>query len=331
MAFPVMSPRLPLADGKVFDPPVNQRPFRDDSDIYVEWDPLVTGRTGRVTSSQFRSHTSTPTPLLASDVARKRKPLLHAAAASTKQRPQLSTPSKNASAIENATSTAPRSDPPAMSIHQAAKAKSDSQPTATLPLPEVPNITELVSGVHDNGTTVFSDFRRRNASRFAPASQASDNPKSSSALAAEEVKPKYDEKKLLASIQHLEQTVAELKHRQAESDHTIRFLRQKAFESESKGRNRSQRSDSALGSVTGSSDGEDKTDGAYRKLLIEKNRKSAAFRFSVAANPVRDRIRFPPSRISGRGAERDRGHVSRKPANDHSGARQRHLGARIAV
>ena len=161
-----------------------------------------------------------------------------------------------------------------------ASARPESQPTATLPLPEVPNITELVSGVYDNGTPVFSDSKKRHASRFVSASQAGETTNQASLLDAGEVQVKYEEKKLRASIRRLEQKVIELQHLQAESEHTIQYLRQKAFEAESRGRTVPRGSDSALGSVSGGSDGEDKPEGAHRKLLIEKNRKSS--RNSVA-------------------------------------------------
>lgn len=153
--------------------------------------------------------------------------------------------------------------------------KSEAQPTATLPLPEVPNLTELVAGVYDNSTPIF-DTKKYQASRFAWAYQAGENTDRVSLPDADEATPKYDQKKLLASIRSLENKVAELQHQQAESEHTIQYLRQKAFEAESKGRSAGRRSDSALGSVSGGSDaGEDKSGVEYRNLMIEKNRKSS--------------------------------------------------------
>lgn len=150
-----------------------------------------------------------------------------------------------------------------------------AQPTTTLPLPEVPNLTELVAGVRDDRPRIF-DSTRFPFPPLVRANPVGENTDRVSPPNTDEATPKYDQKKLLASIHSLETKVAELKHLLAEAANTNQYLRQKAFEAESKIRGTGVRSDSALGSISGGSDaGEDKSDAEYRKLMIEKDRKSA--------------------------------------------------------
>ena len=165
-----------------------------------------------------------------------------------------------------------------------------AQPTTTLPLPEVPNLTELVAGVCDYSTPVF-DTKKYQNSRFAWANQVGENTDRVSLPDTDEATPKYDQKKLLASVRSLENKVAELQHLLAESANTNQYLRQKAFEAESKVRGTGTRSDSALGSISGGSDaGEDKSDVEYRKLMIEKDRKSSETLCRAPAKLARYRV-----------------------------------------
>lgn len=166
--------------------------------------------------------------------------------------------------------------------------KFSAQPTATIPLPEVPNLTELVDG-YDHSRPIF-DFtiKKCQKSRFAWAPQVGENTDRVSLPNTDEATPKYDQKKLLASIRSLETKVAQLQHLLAESDNNVQYLRQKAFEADSKRVRAGGRSDSALGSVSGGSEaGEDKSDAEHRKLMIEKDRKSSKTPCRAPANLAR--------------------------------------------
>lgn len=293
----IMKSRLPLGDGYDLDLSAYERHFPDYTQGSIESDHMTTRSTrfgnnkakGQVrsrTSRETSSVLSTPTPRLASDAVRKHEPLLprfikeSSLPTATKPEPQLPRPSKNVSAVRHAASKPQLQHHPDMPVR--VSGTTEAQPTATLPLPEVPNLTELVSGVYDNGTPIFSEGKKRNASRFASASQVGENTNQVSLPDADEAKPKYDEKKLLASIRYLENKVLELQHHQAESEHTIQYLRQKAFEAESKGRSAPRRSDSALGSISGGSDvGEDRPEVGQRRLVIEKSRRSPETLFRV--------------------------------------------------
>lgn len=318
----ILKSRLAWGDGYELDLSAYERHFPDFSQGSIETDHNLTARSTRFgngkarvqsrTSRETSSVLSTPTPRLASDIARKHDPLLPRfvkESSLTKHELQLPRSSKTVPAARHAT---PK---PLVQYHTdmpvRLPGKSEAQPTATLPLPEVPNLTELVAGVYDNGTPVFSDSKKRQASRFASASQAGENTNQVSLPDAEEVKPKYDEKKLLASIRTLENKVAELQHHQAESEHTIQYLRQKAFEAESKGRSAPRRSDSALGSISGGSDaGEDKSEGKYLKLMIEKDRKSSEILSRVSTNLARYHV--PDQR-----SEQDCTGISGQPEDRH--------------
>lgn len=289
----IMKSRLPLGDGYELDLSAYERNFPDFSQGSMESDHMehMTARSTRFGSTKAQAQPSTfraMSPELATPTRGPR----FASGASGKQEPALPRFVKESSLPNFRKSEAPflhnskviRYAPPATlsTNHQNPPAsvtgKSEPQPTATLP--ELPNLTELVSGVYDNGTPVFSDYKKRHASRFASATQAGENTNQVSLPDVDQVQPKYDEKKLLASIRYLEDKVIELQHHQAEAQHTIQFLRQKAFECESKGRHASKRGDSALGSVDGASDGDD-SEGGQRKRVIEKNRRFALIFFNL--------------------------------------------------
>lgn len=155
----------------------------------------------------------------------------------------------------------------------AVNAKPETQQSITLP--SLPNLTELVSGIYDNGTPVFSSYRNRHADRFGLSKQNTQDMSRPDVRNVNQVAPKYDEKKLLASIRYLEDKIAALLQQYEEAQHTIQYLREKAFEAESKGKTNRKggRSDSALGSLDGISDEGEDLEAGQRKLIIEKNRK----------------------------------------------------------
>lgn len=138
-------------------------------------------------------------------------------------------------------------------------------------LPDLPNLSELVSGVYEDGTPVFSRHGRSRASRFVSASEKPS--KGQDYVGVNEIPVPADEQAIFLSLKLLQDKVATLEKTNAESEIAIQDLRQKnrVLEGEKINRKRTARSDSALG--TTDSDGGNEIAGSQRKLLIEKNRR----------------------------------------------------------
>jgi len=138
-------------------------------------------------------------------------------------------------------------------------------------LPDLPNISELVSGVFEDGTPVFSRHGKSRASRFASASQQNKSNDREHAGVLEIPVP-GDEQAIFLSLKLLQDKVTTLEKSNAEASNTIDELQQKnlVLENGKNDRRRAQRSDSALG--TTDSDGGHEIGGSQRKLQIEKNR-----------------------------------------------------------
>lgn len=237
----------------------------------------VQSRRNRETTSQ----TPTPQPRILNKLLSPRKQI-----PPTNTEPQLpkypTAQNKISEPLVQYRSDTPLSPPPARSF---------AQPTTTLPLPEVPNLTQLVGGVNDHSASLFNSPKNQ-ISRFAGANQFGENTDRVTPPKTDDATPKYDEKKLRASIHTLENKVAQLQHLLAESEHNVQYLRQKAIEAENKGIRARGRSDSALGSVSGGSEaGEEKPDVEHRKLMIEKNRKSIQTLCREPANLTRYFVR----------------------------------------
>lgn len=145
----------------------------------------------------------------------------------------------------------------------------------TPPSASLPNAKELVSGVFQDGTPVFSPHAKKpRASRFVSASHAKDNstkvdvPRDNSTKV--NVPSPFDEKKVLASLDFLEKKVAALEKHRAQDEITIQKLQ---LESQID-RKKRHRSDSALGSTDAGSERGDEMGPSQRKLIVEKNRLS---------------------------------------------------------
>lgn len=138
-------------------------------------------------------------------------------------------------------------------------------------LPDLPNISELVSGVYEDGTPVFSRHGKSRASRFISASGQSS--KGQDYIGVNEIPVPADEQAIFLSLKLLQDKVATLEKTNAEAENAIQDLHQKnrVLEGEKNDRRGVLRSDSALG--TTDSEGGNGTGGHQRKLLIEKNRK----------------------------------------------------------
>lgn len=138
-------------------------------------------------------------------------------------------------------------------------------------LPDLPNISELVSGLYEDGTPVFSRHGRSRAFRFASASGQVG--KSQDYAGVNEIPVPADEQAIFLSLKLLQDKIVTLEKSNAEAENTIQDLQQKnrVLESEKIDRRRAPRSDSALGMTD--SDGGNEIRSSQRKLLIEKNRK----------------------------------------------------------
>ena len=146
--------------------------------------------------------------------------------------------------------------------------------TQSMVLPDIPNVSELVSGVFEDGTPVFSVDGKPRSTRFASGAQ---NPKSQSSkvdhVNVNEVEVPRDEQDIYLSLQLLQDKVDDLERIRAESELAMSELqhRNRTLEAEKAEHKRYQRSDSAIG-LTDGSDAGDEMGGGHRKLLIEKNR-----------------------------------------------------------
>ena len=138
-------------------------------------------------------------------------------------------------------------------------------------LPDMPNISELVSGVFEDGTPVFARQGKPRASRFGPASQQLHQQKRDYA-GVDEIPVPADEQAIFLSLKLLQDKVTNLEKHNAEAENAIEELEKKnqMLESQKNERKRSHHSDSALG--TTDSDGGHEVNSVQRKLLIEKNR-----------------------------------------------------------
>ena len=148
------------------------------------------------------------------------------------------------------------------------------QPTQTNPsmrFPTAPNLTELVSGVFENGAPVFSRDGKPRNSRFVSALQQS-NRTGQDDQAAEEIPVRIDEQHIFMNINLLQDKVAVLERNRAELMNTIDELRQKnrVLEGKREFEKRRSAADSALG-MTDSDSGNDVA-GGQRKLMIQRDR-----------------------------------------------------------
>ena len=141
-------------------------------------------------------------------------------------------------------------------------------------LPDLPNISELVSGVFEDGTPVFSRHSKPRSSRFVSQNSKAENQRFAG---VEEIPVPEDEQAIFLSLKLLQDKVATLEKNNAEAVTTIAELQQKnrTLETEKYDHRRVPRSDSALGMTD--SDGGNGPGGGQRKFLIEKNRKYSVF------------------------------------------------------
>ena len=142
-------------------------------------------------------------------------------------------------------------------------------------LPEMPNMSELVSGFFQDGTPIFSRQGKSLASRFASGSRT----QQSGAIGPDynnvgRLLTPEEEQAIVLSLQLLQDKVAELERAQAEAQANIQDLQTTngALEREKAESKRLRRTDSALGTTDGSDAGDEGFRGP-RKWIIEKTRK----------------------------------------------------------
>ena len=157
---------------------------------------------------------------------------------------------------------------------QAAHSTTTPQPTQqSFMLPDLPNISELVSGVFEDGTPVFSRHVQSRNSRFSP-HQSKTGGQNRAAIT--EIAVPDDEQAIFLSLKLLQDKVAVLEKDKAEAEIAVKHLEEsnRQLQTGNMGRRRaSHRSDSALG--TNDSDGGDEmVGGSQRKAIIERNSKS---------------------------------------------------------
>lgn len=152
--------------------------------------------------------------------------------------------------------------------HTVSSANPTLQPSFIIP--PMPHMNELLSGVFDNGTPVFS--RDGKPSRFVQALQQS-NLKGHNHPVVEEIAMRTDEQAIYLQLQMLQDKCAQLEKIDAMKSDELSELREKnrVFEDAKKSRIRR---DSGLG--TSDSDANEMRSGS-RKLLVEKNRKATMF------------------------------------------------------
>ncbi|MCJ1431845.1 hypothetical protein MMC27_001200 [Xylographa pallens] len=143
-------------------------------------------------------------------------------------------------------------------------------------LPDMPNISELVSGVFQDGTPVFSRHGKSRASRFAPGVQSQ---RGKEYVEVAGIPVPEDEQAIFVSLKLLQDKVADLENAKAEAEATVYELHEKnlVLERDIQESKRFRTSDSAIGTTEGS-DGAEESGRGPRKWIIEKTRLESTIR-----------------------------------------------------
>lgn len=123
-------------------------------------------------------------------------------------------------------------------------------------LPNMPHMTELVSGIFHDGTPVFSRHGNPQATRFVSRSGNTEAAKRAERANLDVLPLPNDEQAILVSLKLLQDRVAELEHGKAAAEVEVQEYQQEnmLLKAERKEYRRHQRSDSALGVSEGNSD-----------------------------------------------------------------------------
>lgn len=160
-----------------------------------------------------------------------------------------------------------------------ASPRSENEPQKSVTLPNLPNLTELISGVFENGTPVFYPQASSRFSSNARTYQNADNAKVANYAA--EIETPVDDKRIKASIDYLQTTVALLKKDIDDAEQTIQQLQKETNTRRGEfGSRRSRLSDSAMGSTdVGSDVGEHRA--ADQRRMSTENFRILPFRWLI--------------------------------------------------
>ncbi|KAJ9640461.1 hypothetical protein H2199_006000 [Coniosporium tulheliwenetii] len=186
--------------------------------------------------------------------------------------------SRQTSAALNSTSGTPQ---------RAAAATPANATAQSFMLPDLPNLTELVSGVYKDGTPVFSRSAKAR-SRFVSDPYPRRNGRGQPSYSAlESIPVPADEKAILASLQLLKEKVAQLEQEKAESDKKIEDYENEVadLKAELSAQENMRRSDSALGASDAES-GREKTNWRIEKMRLESSVHSLQTRLDRAERKV---------------------------------------------
>ena len=126
-------------------------------------------------------------------------------------------------------------------------------------LPEIPNLSELVTGIFEDGTPVFSRHGKSRASRFSNKTRTPRSARHAAKhLPINEVPVLEEEQQIYASLKILQEKLGEMEVERMENRAALQELQSKnqALERERSESRRWRRSDSALGASEGSDNGE---------------------------------------------------------------------------
>lgn len=141
---------------------------------------------------------------------------------------------------------------------------SDMPTQRSFMIPDLPNLSELVSGVYQDGTPVFSRQGKPRTTRFMPASHTNTETKPGHVEVGSVPIPD-DEKAIFVSLRLLQEKVAQLELEKSETEQNAEDLRQEVMMLKSENANRQKRERHRSG---GDDDGYDRK---TRKLAIEKS------------------------------------------------------------
>lgn len=233
---------------------------------------------GRKTSGETRRSTSTMQPCVRDEndmsrLSEERAPVTNLTARSTRfgnikaqqNGPHDALPTRFSSAQTLMSSVGPTEQQKQHTQPTMSSANTGTQPT--FKIPPMPNMNELLSGVFDNGTPVFT--RNGKPSRFVQALQQSTLNDRREDVG--EIAMRDDEQAIFLQLQMLRDRCAQLERKDAETSIEMSELKRKngVLRGENEVRQKQTRRDSALG--TSGSDTERGV--GQRRLLVEKTRK----------------------------------------------------------
>ena len=133
-------------------------------------------------------------------------------------------------------------------------------------LPDLPNLSELVSGVYQDGTPVFARQGKARTTRFiSPSHTNTDGPNKQSHIPVDSIPIPDDEKAIFVSLQLLQEKVAQLELEKSETERNAEEMRHEVMVLKSENASRQKRE------RTRSSGGDESLDKRSRKLAIEKS------------------------------------------------------------